>query len=164
MLTERTSRWQKAIWVSVSMGLLSAMVVLAMPRSWVLGAELRAILHVEYTASSISVEAHNVSLQDVLVAVGKQVGFTVISIGKINPPVIHVSLHDASVEEVLDTLLGGRNYGMSYQLASAKSVDRIDKVFVLGAPESEGAVTSRVGKMGDPYPAPILTSKSQGTP
>ena len=141
---ERTPRWQKAHWVNISMGFFSAMVVLAVPPSWVVGAEPSAMLQVDYTASALSVEAHHVSLQDVLVAVGDQVGFTAIMMGTINAPVVHVSLHDASVEEVLDTLLVGRNYGITYHPASAPSVERIDKVFVLGAPESEGAVTSRV--------------------
>ena len=48
---------------------------------------------------------------------------------------------------------------MSYHAATAKSVDWIDKVFVLGAPESESAVTSRVGTTGGHYP-----SSSPGVP
>jgi hypothetical protein len=142
------------------------MVVVAMPHFLVFGAESRASLQVGYTAPSLSVEAHHVSVQDVLVAVGDQVGFTVISIGPITAPVLHLSLQNASVEDVLDTLLGGRNYGVSYQLASAPSEHRIDKVFVLGAPESESAVTSRVGTTGGHYPSssPEVAFPTQDSP
>ena len=145
------------------MRFLSAMVVLAMPHSGVLGAERSAGLHVEYKAPTISVEAHNVLVQDVLVAVGDQVGFKTIRIGEINSFVIHLSLHKASVEDVLDTLLGGRNYGVSYQSASAPSGHGIDKVFVLGTIEGEGAVTSRVATMGGHYPISTQDSPSSLT-
>jgi hypothetical protein len=139
------------------------MVVLAMPHSWALGAERSARVHVDYTASSLSVEAHHVSVQDVLVAVGNQVGFQAVIIGEINSPVIHLSLHETSVEDVLDTLLGGRNYGMSYHTASGQPGHGIDKVFVLGSPESEGAVTSRVVTMGGHYPSSTQDSPSSFT-
>ena len=142
------------------MSLLSAMVVLAMPHSGAWGAERSAGLHVDYTASSLSVEAHNVLVQDVLVAVGNHVGFQAVIIGEFNSPVMHLSIHEASVEDVLDTLLGGRNYGVSYQSASAPSGHGIDKVFVLGSPESEGAMTSRVVTMGDHYPRSTQSSPS----
>ena len=102
MLTERPISWQQALGVRVSLWVFSALVVLALPHSWVLGAESRAILQVDYTASSLSVEAHHVSVQDVLVAMGDHVGFTVISIGPITAPVLHLSLQNASVEDVLD--------------------------------------------------------------
>jgi len=159
MVTERPISWQQALGVRV----FSALVVLVLPHSWVLGAESRAILHVDYTASALSVEAHHVSVQDVLVAMGDHVGFTVISIGPITAPVLHLSLQNASVEDVLDTLLGGRNYAMSYYTASAPSGHGIDKVFVLGAPDSEGAVTSRVLTMGDHYPRSTQDSPSSLT-
>ena len=139
------------------------MVVLAMPHSGVLGAELSARVHVDYTASSLSVEAHNVSVQDVLVAVADQVGFQAVMIGKINSPVIHFSVHKASVEAVLDTLLGGRNYGISYHTASGPSGHGIDKVFVLGTPDSERAVTFRVVTMGGHYPISTQDSPSSLT-
>ena len=142
------------------MRFLSAVVVLALPHSGVLGAELSTRLHVEYKAPTISVEAHNVLVQDVLVAVGDQVGFKTISIGEINSFVLHLSLKDRSVEEVLDTLLGGRNYGMSYHPALGQPEYGIDKVFVLGAPEREGAVTPRVVTMGDHYPRSTQDSPS----
>jgi hypothetical protein len=145
------------------MRFLSAIGVLAMPYSGVWGAERSASLQVDYTAPALSVEAHHVSVQDVLVAVGDQVGFTVISIGPITAPVLHLSLQAASVEEVLDTLLGGRNYGVSYHPASAQAGHSIDKVFVLGAPESAGAVTSRVETMGDYYPRSTQPSPSSLT-
>ena len=77
------------------------------------------------------------SVQDVLVAISDHVGFTVIRIGPITAPVIHVSLHDTSVQEVLDTILVGKNYAMSYHPASTLSDEAIDKVFVLGSPESD---------------------------
>ena len=160
MLTERTPRWQQALGMRVAVGLFSAMVILAMPHSLVFGDESRAILQVGYTASGLSVEAHHVSVQDVLVAMGDHVGFTVISIGPITAPVMHLSLHDASVQEVLDTLLVGKNYAMSYHPASAPSDEAIDKVFVLGSPESAGAVTSRVVTMGDHYPRSTQDSPS----
>jgi len=163
MLMESTPRWQKANWVRVSLGLFSAMVVLALPYSWVLGAELSASLHVDYTASSLSVEAHHVSVQEVLVAVANEVGFQAIIIGKINSPVRHLSVHAASVEDLLDTLLGGRNYGMSYHTASTPSGHGIDKVFVLGSPESEGAVISRVETMSEHYPRSTQSSQSNLT-
>ena len=145
------------------MRFLSAVVVLALPHSGVLGAEQSARLHVDYTASSLSVEAHKVSVQDVLVAVADQVGFQAVMIGKINSPVIHLSVHKASVEDALDTLLGGKNYGMSYHTASASSDRGIDKVFVLGSPESEEAVTSRVKTMGAHYPSSTQSSQSKLT-
>ena len=63
------------------------MVVVALPYSEVWGAEQSARLHVDYTASSLSVEAHHVSVQDVLVAISDHVGFTVIRIGPITAPV-----------------------------------------------------------------------------
>ena len=142
------------------MRFLSAMVVLAMPHSGVLGAELSARVHVDYTASSLSVEAHHVSVQDVLVAVADQVGFQAVMIGQINSPVIHLSVHKASVEDVLDTLLGGRNYGVSYHTALGKAGHGIDKVFVLGTPDSEGVVTSRVVTIGGHYPISTQNSPS----
>jgi hypothetical protein len=142
------------------------MVILAMPHSLVFGDESRAILQVDYTAPTISIEAHHVSVQDVLLAVGDQVGFTVHSIGPITAPVMHLSLQAASVEEVLDTILGGKNYAMSYHPASAPSDEAIDKVFVLGAPESESAVTSRVGTTGGHYPSssPEVAFPTQDSP
>ena len=159
MVTERPISWQQALGVRV----FSALVVLVLPHSWVLGAESGAILQVDYTAPTISVEAHHVSVQDVLVAMGDHVGFTVISIGPITAPVLHLSLQNASVEDVLDTLLGGRNYGVSYQSASAPSEHRIDKVFVLGSPEREGAVTSRVVTMSEHYPRSTQDSQTNLT-
>ena len=145
------------------MRFLSAMVVLAMPHSGVLGAELSARVHVDYTASSLSVEAHHVSVQDVLVAVADQVGFQAVMIGQINSPVIHFSVHKASVEAVLDALLGGRNYGVSYHTALGQTGHGIDKVFVLGAPDSEGVVTSRVVTTGGQYPISTQDSPSSLT-
>ena len=160
MVTEHSISRQQALCVRVSLWVFSALVALALPYSWVLGGEPRAILQVGYTASGLSVEAHHVSVQDVLVAMGDHVGFTVISIGPITAPVMHLSLHDASVQEVLDTLLVGKNYAMSYHPASAPSDEAIDKVFVLGAPDSEGAVTSRVVTMSDHYPRSTQDSPS----
>lgn len=157
---ENLSRWPKALWVQVALGVLSAMMVLIMSYSWVRGAERKAILHVEYAAPTLSVEAHHVFLQEVLVAVGGQVGFQVVMIGKINSPVIYLSAHKASVEDVLDTLLGGRNYGVSYHTASGQAGHGIDKVFVIGTPESEGGVTSRVVTMGEHYPISTQDSPS----
>ena len=87
MLTERPLRSQKAKGLSAAMRFLAAMVVVALPHSGVWGAEQSARLHVDYTASLLSVEAHHVSVQDVLVALSDQVGFTVIRIGPITAPV-----------------------------------------------------------------------------
>ena len=166
MLTKRPISWQQALGVRVAGGLFSAMVILVMPHSLVFGDESRAILQVDYTAPTISIEAHHVSVQDVLLAVGDQVGFTVDSIGPITATVRHLSLHDASVQEVLDTLLGGKNYAMSYHPASASSDEAIDNVFVLGAPESKNVVTSRVGTTGGHYPssAPEVPFPMQDSP
>ena len=163
MLTEHPPRSQKAKGLRVAMRFVSATVVLALSYSGVWGAEQSARLHVDYTAASLSVEAHHVSVQDVLVAMGNHVGFTVISIGPITAPVVHLSLHDTSVQEVLDTILVGKNYAMSYHPASTLSDEAIDKVFVLGAPQSTGAVTSRVVTMSEHYPRATQDSPSSFT-
>ena len=149
---ERPPRWPQAYWLRAARRFFAALIVLALSHSGVWGAERSARVQVDYTAPTISVEATHVSVQDVLVAVGDQVGFQVVMMGDLNAPVFNFSVHKASIEAVLDTLLGGRNYGVSYHTALGPSGHGIDKVFVLGAPESEGVVTSRVVTMDGHYP------------
>jgi hypothetical protein len=99
-------------------------------------ASAAAELHVEYRASRLSVTAADVSLPEVLRAVGAQVGFTVSDAGGVSQPVT-VSVQDASVDDVLRQLLRTQNHTILYR-ASA-SVEVVDRIVLLGLPGQGGS-------------------------
>lgn len=93
-------------------------------------------LRVEYQSPRVSVEARDVSLANVLAAIGAKVGFTVVD-SALSPTVVSVSIKDASVEEALRQLLRGENHTVLYAARgdpASASGPAIDKIVLLGEP------------------------------
>ncbi len=89
-------------------------------------------LHVSSHPPQLSVEAQGVSLQQVLQAIGTEVGFTVVDRGGSRAP-LTLSLTDATLAEVLRQLLRGENYAILYRGPKAGNVGGgIDKITLLG--------------------------------
>lgn len=90
-------------------------------------------LDVDYRPPRLSVEASGLTLAQILSAIGSKVGFTVVDTGAPSGPVT-VSIHDASVEDVLRQLLRGTNHSVLYLEGTGPGSTPIDKVVLLGAP------------------------------
>ncbi len=92
-------------------------------------------LRVDYHPPRLSVDAHGVTLARVLGEIGAKVGFTVVSNGA-SSTLVHVSIQDASVEELLRQLLRGENHTVLYLAGGAArdAVPGIDTIVLLGEP------------------------------
>ena len=90
-------------------------------------------LDVDYRPPRLSVEASGLTLAEILSAIGAKVGFTVEDAGAPSGTVT-VSIHGASVEDVLRQLLRGTNHSVLYLQEASPGSTPIDKVVLLGAP------------------------------
>src|SRR5262249_47723019 len=70
-------------------------------------------LRVDYVASRVLVDAHDVTLAQVLREIGAKVGFTVVD-NRASSALVSVSMQDASVDEVLRRLLRTENHTVLY--------------------------------------------------
>ena len=95
-----------------------------------------AELQVEYEASRLSVTAADVSLPEVLRAIGAKVGFTVADAGGASQAVA-ISVEDASVDDVLRQLLRTQNHTILYRESGAAEV--VDRIVLLGLPGQGGS-------------------------
>jgi hypothetical protein len=111
-------------------------------------------LSVDYQPPLLQVEASDVSLADVLRAIGERVGFLVIEAGGAQPP-LTVSLR-GSVERVLSELLAETSHALVYG-ARAKGASApaspIEAVVLLGA-GSGGALAKADAARGKPDSGP----------
>jgi hypothetical protein len=95
-----------------------------------------AELQVEYQESRLSVVASDVSLSEVLRAIGAKVGFTVADAGG-SPQPVTVSMQDASVDDALRQLLRAQNHTILYRESAAAEV--VDRIVLLGVPSQGGS-------------------------
>src|SRR5262245_11270910 len=105
-----------------------AFLCMLMPRSG-LTAERKSDLRITYTPPSISVEAQNVRLLEVLRIISLKVGFDLEDYG-VPDKSLTVSIQEATVEDVLRQLLGGENYCVIYR----ERERAISKVLLLASP------------------------------
>src|SRR5262245_32361027 len=105
-----------------------AFLCMLMPRSG-LTAERKSDLRITYTPPSISVEAQNVSLLEVLRIISLKVGFDLANYS-VPDRSLTVSIQEATVEDVLRQLLGGENYCVIY----LERERAISKVLLLASP------------------------------
>src|SRR5262245_46323752 len=91
--------------------LVGALVVLAYlaPAGFAQARDAGPRLKVDYVASRLSVDAHDVTLAQVLREIGAKVGFTVVD-NRASSALVTVSMQDASVDEVLRQLLRAENH------------------------------------------------------
>ena len=92
-------------------------------------AERKSNLRITYSPPSISVEAQNVKLLEVLRDISLKVGFDLEGYG-VPDRTLTVSIQDTTVEDVLRQLLRGENYGVVYR----ERERAISKVLLLGSP------------------------------
>jgi hypothetical protein len=85
--------------------------VLSLP---VWAAEEEGQLRVISTPTGLTVEAQGVSVEEILRAVGVQVGFTVVA-KEAHYPLLSLAIKDATVEEVIEQLLRGESYAVVYR-------------------------------------------------
>lgn len=98
-------------------------------------------LTVDYNPPRLSVEARGVSLARVLAEIGRMVGFSIVDLGNSSDP-LSISVHAASVNEVLRQLLQRENHTVLYLAgggAEPGSPHGIDRIILLGAPVRMGA-------------------------
>lgn len=107
----------------ISMGMFSP--------SW---AEQEAIstLDVSYHAQKVTVEYQNVTLSQVLLKVGEKVGFTLVDLGKEGELLPPTSFQHLEIDQLLDKLLRGKAYAISYLPSREGEDHNINTVFLLG--------------------------------
>ncbi len=91
------------------------------------------ILEVESAATGLTVEAHGVGVEEVLRAIGEQVGFTVV-VKEAVRPLLNVSIKEATLEEALQEILRGENYAILYPGPKGEGTQargRIGKILLL---------------------------------
>jgi hypothetical protein len=126
-------------------------------------------LRVVYTPPTLTVEAQDVTLQEVLREIGLQAGFTVVG-ADISRMRLHVSFTDLTLHEGLRQLLKGENYVLisrKQRRAQAAVGTGIEKVVLLGSipspaasPESRysGKAQASQGSDTRQSPAPLTSS------
>jgi len=122
-----------------------------------------AELQVEYQASRLSVTAEDVSLPEVLRAIGAKVGFTVADAGGSSQPVT-VSVEDASVDDVLRQLLRTQNHTILYRESASAEV--VDRIVLLGLPGQGGSpvVASAPPASAGPRPPAVGSGGAPAVP
>jgi hypothetical protein len=120
-------------------------------------------LYVVVSSAGLTVEAENVSVEEILRDVGAQVGFSVTA--KVMPLTLRsISVKDASVEEVLQQLLRGENYALVYRQPGSSSIQAsggIKKVLLLSPPASATAGSQGQGQVARPT---LVQSQQPQTP
>jgi hypothetical protein len=98
-------------WGVVVAGLLGALAC------WqpVQAADPQRQLRVQGTPAGLMVEAKEVSLEEVLQAIGAQAGFTVVVEPGVDRPPVTVTIRNAPIETVLAQVLRGENYSLVYR-------------------------------------------------
>jgi hypothetical protein len=105
------------------------------------------MLSVVSSPAGLTIEAHDVGVDEVLREIGKQAGFAVLA-KEATHPTVNISIKDATPEEVLQQILRGENYALVYRNAkgeSARGSGGINKVLLLspsGAVVANPAVES----------------------
>ncbi len=89
-------------------------------------------LRVDYDPPRISLEAHEVSLIEVLSAIGAKAGFSVVQTRPSSTSVT-ISVADTPVEDVLRSLLRSESHTIVYRSGNGDSAP-IEKIVLLGAP------------------------------
>jgi hypothetical protein len=99
-------------------------------------------LNVDPSPSGLTVEAHDVGVEEVLREMGEKLGFTVVAKEAVHP-VVNVSIKDATPEEALQQVLRGENYAIVYRRPEGEQTQagKIDKILLLSPPN---AVTTGV--------------------
>lgn len=98
-------------------------------------------LRVEYDAPRLTVVASEVGLTELLVAIGRKVGFTVAESRSPSRPV-SIAIEDASVDDVLRQLLRTENHTILYRRGVDPSSMLVDRIVLQGAPSPGGVVVS----------------------
>jgi len=113
-------------------------------------------LKIDYDPPRLAVDAHGVTLPQILTEIGAKVGFTVIESAGQAPAPMDVSIEKAPVDDVLRRLLRGENHTLVYGAGSGAG---IDKIVLLGGP----GVTNSSDRgprpsPNAPTPAPVQSS------
>jgi len=115
-----------------------------------LTAERKSDLRITYTPPTISVEAQNVMLLEVLKNISLKVGFDLEDYG-VPDRNLTVSIQEATVEDVLRQLLRGENYGVVYR-EKDKAISKVlllsSPIYAQAAPMSENQQTSTEASRG----------------
>ena len=92
-------------------------------------------LTVDPSPSGLTVEAHDVGVEEVLREMGEKLGFTIVA-KEAAHPVVNVSIKDATPEEALQQVLRGENYAIVYRRPEGKQTQagKIDKILLLSPP------------------------------
>ncbi len=107
-------------------------------------------LSVVYRPPQLSVEARDVTLAQVLEAIGVRVGFTVVDTGGARPG-LTVSLEDLPLDEVLRRLLSGENHVLIFgREGGAPAGVAIDTVVLMGPSSSAAAASGESRSMQGP--------------
>jgi hypothetical protein len=136
---------------------------------WAVAAE--GYLRVVYTPPTLTVEAQDVTLQEVLREIGLQAGFTVVD-ADVPRMRLHVSFTDLTLQEGLRQLLKGENYVLisrKQRREQAAVGTGIEKIVLLGSisspavsPESGSSGKARASQGSDTRqsPEPLPSSHS----
>ena len=119
-------------------------------------------LRVVYHPPTLSVEARDVPLAQVLEAIGARLGFTVVDTGGTRQGVT-ISLEDMTLDDVLRRLLQGENHALIYGPAGGATRSAIDTIVLSGPSRSTATAPggrplarpeARIGLGGAPTRAP----------
>ncbi|HKA52078.1 MAG TPA: hypothetical protein VKJ47_00305 [Candidatus Binatia bacterium] len=111
-------------------------------------------LNVSSSPAGVTVEAHDVGVEEVLREMGEKIGFTVVA-KEATHPAVNVSIKDATPEEALQQVLRGENYAIVYHRPEGEQpqAGKIDKILLLSPPNGGSPdVNSQPAKRGRPAP------------
>ena len=102
------------------------------------------VLKVVSSATGLTVEAHDVGVEEVLREIGEQVGFTVV-VKEAARPVLNVSVKDVTLDEALQEILRGENYAILYPRLTgegAPATGRMGKIMLLSPSNATAAAAN----------------------
>lgn len=120
-------------------------------------------LRVDYESERLSVVADEVGLTEVLIAIGRKVGFTVAESRSPSRPVT-VAIEGASVDDVLRQLLRTENHTILYKRGTDPSSVVVDRIVLQGAPSIGGSTVASDASSPNTDSSLVASNRSVAVP